>query len=333
MRRAPVRVTLLIGVALILAPVVFSMFSRAPGGATMLKQFHPYMNTTVLDRFQGWLDTVNGSDHELVTEQEGLAAARLHLSPAQFDQSYASLTSFEHAWPVAYRQMSSLVGSIKGNIGNYDAVRALPPFTLFPYFFVAPGVFLVGLSALLLRRARRNRPVRGLRRALAALGLALVAAPFVFQMFSRAPAGQHMLTAFKPIMTTSRVTSVQEYFLDIAGGEGAIRTQLLPALEHAGVTPAQVQQLLPRTEAFERIWTPMENQMAPMLAAMSNNLGRFQGLLALPPFGLFPYFFVIPGVLVFALALLAGRPRREPPSAAASTARPQPSPAHTGKEH
>jgi len=32
------------------------------------------------------------------------------------------------------------------NLGNYAAVDALPPFPLFPWFFVLPGVLVVGCA-------------------------------------------------------------------------------------------------------------------------------------------------------------------------------------------
>jgi hypothetical protein len=48
--------------------------------------------------------------------------------------------------------------------------------------------------------------------------------------------------------------------------------------------------------------------MAPMIGAMADNVGNFDAVAALPPFWLFPWFFVIPGVAVAALGV-AARPR------------------------
>jgi hypothetical protein len=33
------------------------------------------------------------------------------------------------------------------NVENYQAVAALPPFPLFPWFFVIPGLLVIGLAA------------------------------------------------------------------------------------------------------------------------------------------------------------------------------------------
>jgi hypothetical protein len=51
--------------------------------------------------------------------------------------------------------------------------------------------------------------------------------------------------------------------------------------------------------------------MTPMIGAMSDNVSNYQAVAALPPFPLFPWFFVAPGLLVAGSALLAG-PRRSP---------------------
>jgi hypothetical protein len=47
-----------------------------------------------------------------------------------------------------------------------------------------------------------------------------------------------------------------------------------------------------------------------MIAAMSNNITNYQAISSLPSFGLFPWFFLLPGVIVIVLALLGYR-RRE----------------------
>ena len=60
--------------------------------------------------------------------------------------------------------------------------------------------------------------------------------------------------------------------------------------------------------------------MTPMIAAMSDSVPRYQAIRALPPFTLFPWFFVIPGVLSLALR------SRAPGVSRAGRARPDPRP-------
>ena len=55
-----------------------------------------------------------------------------------------------------------MIGTMSDNVDNYQAVAALPPFSLFPWFFVAPGLIVAGLAVG--RRPRRDRGRAGLER-------------------------------------------------------------------------------------------------------------------------------------------------------------------------
>jgi len=56
-------------------------------------------------------------------------------------------------------------------------------------------------------------------------------------------------------------------------------------------------------------WVRTLNDMTPMIGAMSDNVANYQAVASLPAFPLFPWFFVIPGVLVAGLAVVAGTRR------------------------
>ncbi len=47
------------------------------------------------------------------------------------------------------------------------------------------------------------------------LGIGLIAAPAIFQMFSRAPKGGRMMDNFRPYMTTAQVNKYQSYMAEI----------------------------------------------------------------------------------------------------------------------
>jgi hypothetical protein len=132
-------------------------------------------------------------------------------------------------------------------------------------------------------------------------------------MFTRAPQGGRMMTAFSDIETRQKVTTVQDYFSTMAVGQGAIRLQIEPALRTSGLTATQVAQRYPAVTELNRDWVHILNDMTPMIGAMSDNVRNYQAIKALPPFPLFPWFFVIPGVLGAGLALVARRgvPTRE----------------------
>ena len=205
-------------------------------------------------------------------------------------------------WPDIDADMSDLLVTMGDNIDNYAAVDALPSFDLFPWFFVLPGLASAGVGVALLR-SRGPRTRTRLSWVAGGLGVALVAAPFAFQMFTRAPQGGDMIDDFRPMMVPERVQDVQGYFITMGGAEGQLRNDAVPtAIEVTALTADD----LPAITQFSAAWAGIVNDFAPMVATMSDNVDNFEAVAALPPFPLFPWFFVVPGVLV---ALLAWRSR------------------------
>jgi hypothetical protein len=306
-RRWPLVVTLVVGLGVAFAPVAFQMFSRAPKGGDMINAFRPYMTERKITKFQADMREINAAVVESRQQLRPLLAQRAGLSTADVNKQYASYADFERRWRSIDDDMSDMLRTMHRDIGDYAAVDALPPFPLFPWFFVAPGLLIAGASAWGLIARRRGGSGRGATLALITLGVGLIAAPAVFQMFTRAPKGGHMINEFRPLMTRPKVQRIQGYFLVIGSGEGTIRAQMLPDLEQHGLTAAQLQAQLPKFHQFSADWASISNQMAPMIGAMSDNVENYQAVDALPPFPLFPYFFVLPGVLVIAFTVVARR--------------------------
>ena len=275
---------LAIGVGLAIAPAIFSMFSRAPAGGQMISEFKPYMRSATLDSFGADLDLIEAAHAEV----EQLAAG----------SGSRAAGDFAREWPRIDQEMGSMLSTIEANVGRFNGLVALPPFWLFPWFFVLPGLMIAGLSVWALRSPPPRRRVATV--ALAVGALSVIAAPAVFQMFSRAPGGAAMINDFRPLMTASNIGEIQSSFLVIAGAEGELRTQVLPNAEASSFAA---------TRRFVEEWPRIAGEMAPMIGAMADNLDNFAAVDALPPFWLFPWFFVVPGVLVFGLALTA-RPAR-----------------------
>lgn len=292
---------IVVGILLLAAPVATQMFSRAPKGAAMLSDFKPFMTADRLAGFSGDIATIDGA----VAELDAAGATKL-------SGPYAD---FSGAWPVINDDMSGLMDDVTENLDNYQAVAGLPSFTLFPWFFVAPGLILLVVAGLVLLRGSWSR---GARVGLALMGIGLVAAPLAFGMFSKAPKGGEMMTAFQNLETTENVTRIQGYFSTMAVGQGAIRLDVVPALEKAGTTPAAFAAEFPATTRLNRDWIHILNDMTPMIGAMSDNVDSYDALVALPPFPLFPWFFLVPGAVVVGLVLVAGSTRRTPSSEGAA---------------
>jgi hypothetical protein len=302
-----------VGVALIAMPLVFNMFSRAPKGATMLKQFKPFMTTARLDGFQVDIKVINAGVHQAETSVASFltgAPAAASGADGPFATAYPTFEGFAQQWSTIDSHITDLLDKVQGNLGNYQAVAALPSFTLFPWFFVVPGVLVLVLLGVLLLRGGTWKVIRWV---LVGLGVGLALAPVVFQMFQRAPKGGRMMSAFRTIETTSNVERIQGYFGSMAVGQGAIRLELIPALTQKGLTAAQIDTEFPAVATLDRQWVHILNDMTPMIGAMSDNVANYQAIAALPPFPLFPYFFVLPGLIVAGIAFAAGPRRRRDP--------------------
>ena len=286
-RHGALWVALVIGLGLAVAPAIFGMFGRAPAGGQMIADFKPYMRASTLESFGADLGLI-GAAHKEVVGLDSAAAS-------------GAVADFRREWPHIGDEMRSMLSTIEANVTRFEGLVALPPFWAFPWFFVLPGLMIAGLSLTALRSSAPTRRIATL--ALAVVGLSVVAAPAVFQMFTRAPGGAAMIDDFRPLMTGANIGAIQRNFLVIAAAEGDLRTQVLPRENATGSLPA--------ARRFVGEWPRLSGEMAPMIGAMADNLDNFAEVDALPPFWLFPWFFVLPGVLVFGLAI-AARPRVEP---------------------
>jgi hypothetical protein len=248
---------------------------------------------------------VQGADSGVAQFLTGISDAGK--ARTRFDAAYPTFAMFSEDWGAIDAHMTGLLDKVQDNLPNYQAVAALPSFTLFPLFFVIPGALLILLLGAYLIQARWWGAIRWV---LVALGVGLILAPVAFQMFQRAPRGGRMMTSFRTIETTDNVQQIQGYFGTMAVGQGAIRLELVPALEKAGLTTMQIQAKFPGVAALDDHWVHILNDMTPMIGAMSDNVVNYQAIAVLPPFPLFPYFFVLPGLFIAGAAAGAGSARR-----------------------
>jgi hypothetical protein len=309
----PMVAVLVIGVGLIAAPFIFQMMAadnRAPAGGEMIDQFRPYMTEARITKFDGFMDLINRAEQSYKADLRP-AVASAPKNPAQ-ESALGQVDDWTEKWEGdkgIFADMSGILRDVRANLDNYKAVDNLPPFWMFPFFFIMPGLIIALLARAALRRMRRGAGTGAPGKALVVMGVGLIAAPFIFQMMggeNRAFQGADMIEDFTPIMTAERVTSVQNYFPIIGLAEGQLRNQLVPL--------AKTQPNSPNTaliDQFSQTWPEIGNEFAQFLGAMSDNLDNFGKVKALPPFSLFPFFFILPGLMVAGFALAAGRTKKE----------------------
>jgi hypothetical protein len=295
--------TAVVGLALIAVPFATSMWDRAPRGEAMITAFAPNMQPAKVAGYQRDLAQLNDGITQASTK--GAAVLYPHLKPAAARKRFAKdgpmLAGFQATWPRTYRSLGSVVNPIAANREGYEAIAALPRFGLFPWFFVLPGAVLVLLGAIGLAFPGAWRPARW---GVLAVGVGLIAAPAVFQLWDRAPQGAALVKAFTPIETRSAVVRVQNDFGQVAIAQGALAGELVPALQQHGLSQAQIDQQFPAVQTLLARWVPILNDLTPVIGVMSDNVGRFQAVAALPPFTAFPWLFVIPGLLVSLIVLI-----------------------------
>ena len=312
-RRGPMVAVLVIGLGLLAAPFIFQMLAfgnRAPAGGEKIDQFRPYMTDARITKFDGFMDLINKADKSYKSDLRPVVASAQKNAAQQ--SAMAQVDDWTKRWEGdkgIYADMTEILRDVRANLDNYKAVDNLPPFWMFPFFFIMPGLIVALLARAALRRMRRGAGTGAAGKALVVMGVGLIAAPFIFQMMggeNRAFQGADMINDFKPIMTTQRVTSVQNYFPVIGLAEGQLRNQLEPLAKTQPNSPST-----PVIDQFSKTWPEIGNEFAQFLGAMSDNLDNFAKVKALPPFSLFPFFFILPGLMVAGFALAAGRTKKE----------------------
>jgi hypothetical protein len=295
---------LLVGVTLIVFPLASGMFDRAPRGGRMITAFAPYMRSARLASYQRDVHVLDEGFAQAASRAPALLSPHASSAAAQkrLAASDPQLVQFEQGWPQVHSTLTGLLVTIRSNRANYEAVAALPRFTLFPWFFIVPGAILVLLAAGALAVA----PAWGaLRWVVVALGVGLILAPLVFQMWDRAPRGANMITAFRTVETRSLVTTIQNDFGTITTGEGELSGELVPTLEGHGLSTAEIDRALPAVAALEGRWIEILQNLTPLIGVMSDNVANYQAVASLPAFGLLPWIFLIAGALVIALVVLS----------------------------
>jgi hypothetical protein len=302
---------LLVGFGLIVFPLATHMLDRAPKGEQMIKAFKPYMQSDRLTSYESEVKQLDEGFAQGGARGPGLLSP--HASRAAQSRRFAAATpeliQFEKQWPSASRTLTTLIHTIRFNRTDYQAVAALPRFSLFPWFFIVPGALLALLAAAALAVPGTWRPVRW---AILALGIALLAAPLAFGMWSRAPKGAELVSAFRTVETRRLVTAVQGDFATVTTGEGSLSGELLPALEGRGLSTAAIDRAMPAVAQMEGHWIQILQSLTPMIGVMSDNVRNYQAVAALPAFTVFPWLFLAAGLLLLALLAVAATGGRLP---------------------
>lgn len=357
-------VVLLVGVGMIVAPSIFGMWQRAPRGAQMIAGFKPIMTAENVPVIAGYGRTVLGGFgnapaivSDAASYYSGGKSTVSYQQAAQFLQSHpdlGALSYIQQQLPTLGPPFSTLLSVLNKDQPYFSGMAGLPNFSLFPFFFVIPGILFAGGAAVALRRMRspdRLFRARGPARLVLVVGILMILAPLApmppgfHSIRTVGPHGASMLADFRApvgdlgsnqaVMSMATVRQFDGYVSAMREAAAEIVPAVQDAAQAYGGKTASTDQALaflahdPNLSLAYRLATgfgPMYSEFHRILSTMSADMPDYRAVLALPSFKLFPYFFLAPGVIVAVagLVLLRGLRKNANPSGAERPARRDP---------
>jgi len=155
---------LVVGVALIVAPLAMGLPGKAAAGERMLGDFQPIMAPDQVQQTSDYYYKVfvplgqitpvftNANATKFQNYLQGMQAAGLKIPPAAAKDFTGLVGMMKQAVPIASQvpaglaHYKPLVDTMQGNVNDFRQVNSLPSFNLFAWFFIVPGIVLVLLA-------------------------------------------------------------------------------------------------------------------------------------------------------------------------------------------
>jgi len=176
---------LVIGVALVIAPLAISLPAKSAAGERMMSDFQPIMQPDQVKTTAYYYNRVftplgrvvpaMGKDNVAKFNGYVTGLKSITLTPAQMREmqtQFPQLAQLLQGMPVMLRDFDQLIGlmqaneqifaqvppglqhygplvtAMQGNVNDFKQINSLPDFRLFTWFFVVPGALLALLAAL-----------------------------------------------------------------------------------------------------------------------------------------------------------------------------------------
>jgi hypothetical protein len=155
---------LLVGVAMIVAPLAMGLPGKSAAGNRMMGDFRPIMAADQVQKTANYYNNVfvplgqitpvfsNANANKFQAYLQGMHDAGLQIPPAAAKDFTQLVGMMKQAVPIAQQvpaglqHYKPLVAAMQGNVDNFQQLDALPSFTLFTWFFMVPGILLVLLA-------------------------------------------------------------------------------------------------------------------------------------------------------------------------------------------
>lgn len=134
-----------VGLALVIAPLALSLPSKSAAGERMLNGFRPIMQPSqVAQTAQYYNETF---------VPLGRVVPLFGQMPVQMQTGFGQMLKQAQVSPTVFGQVPAglvhykpLVTTMQANVDNYRQVDSLPNFRLFTWFFVVPGILIMLLA-------------------------------------------------------------------------------------------------------------------------------------------------------------------------------------------
>jgi hypothetical protein len=273
MRRTAGAIVILVGAVFIGSVIVNNLFSVGPAFERMSDGFRPAMQSGPIAQFRSDLQgfgAVNGEFNGPAGQQ---LAGALNMTPEEFQafmaQQYPDVAKGMQQLPAIVQQFQGVVNTLAAEQGRFAKADAIPtsnlPATTIPWAMLVAGIVLVGLGIWIV-----VRPIRAVAVVAIALGAALVIAPLLMNLPSKAQAADTMNDHLKPVYTAQLIASGKAALATVGAMGQQMQTKMLPDLGaqlnmSPGELQAFLQQNLPAT--------------AGALQAMPDAMARFQSVI------------------------------------------------------
>jgi len=155
---------LVIGIALIVAPLAMGLPGKAAAGERMMGDFQPIMAPDQVQQTADYYFNVftplgqitpvftNANATKFQNYLQGMQTAGIKIPPAAAKDFTGLVGMMKQAVPIATQvpaglaHYKPLVTTMQGNVSDFRQVNSLPSFNLFAWFFMVPGVLLLLLS-------------------------------------------------------------------------------------------------------------------------------------------------------------------------------------------
>ncbi len=286
MRRTAGAIVILVGAVFIGSVIANNLFSVGPAFERMSDGFRPAMQSGPIAQLRSDLQgfaAVNGEFNGPAGQQ---LAAALNMTPEQFQafmaQRYPDVATGMQQLPTIVQQFQGVVNTLAAEQGNFAKADAIPtgnlPATTVPWGLLIAGIALIGLGTWIV-----VHPVRMVAIVAIALGGALVIAPLLMNLPSKAQAADTMNDHLRPVYTAQLIGNGKAALATVGAMGQQMQSKMLPDLAaQLKMTPADLQaflqQNLPATSGALQAMPAAMELFQSLIATFGQHLSDYQTL-------------------------------------------------------